>query len=129
MNKLQISDSLCNVAQACYIWPSSHCSLCIYSHSKKMHHDGLCSLSRSICHTSSKMKADTAKFLQPLWSKSLYITREVSNLKSDNLQYNTLGRWKDRLIDQASDVPSIFFHNFLQSSLQNPLNIPYSRED
>ena len=36
------------------------------------------------------------------------------NLKSDNLQYNTLGRWDERLIDQASDVPSIiFFHNFL----------------
>ena len=26
--------------------------------------------------------------------------------KSDNLQYNTLGRWDDRLIDQASVVPS-----------------------
>ena len=26
---------------------------------------------------------------------------------SDNLQYNTLGRWVDRLIDQASDGPSI----------------------
>ena len=39
--------------------------------------------------------------------------------KSDNLQYNTLGRWDDRLIDQASDVPSIIiFHNFLQNSLQ-----------
>ena len=40
-------------------------------------------------------------------------------MKSDNLQYNTLGRWNDRLIDQASDVPSmIFFHIFLQNSLQ-----------
>ena len=29
------------------------------------------------------------------------------HLKSDNLQYNTLGRWVDRLIDQASDGPSI----------------------
>ena len=27
--------------------------------------------------------------------------------KSDNLQYNTLGRWVDRLINQASDGPSI----------------------
>ena len=43
------------------------------------------------------------------------------HIKSDNLQYNTLGRWDDRLIDQASDVPSvIFFHNFLQNSLQKP---------
>ena len=42
-----------------------------------------------------------------------------SHLKSDNVQYNTLGRWDKRLIDQASDVPSIiFFHNFLQNSLQ-----------
>ena len=30
-----------------------------------------------------------------------------SDLKPDNLQYNTLGRWVDRLIDQASDGPSI----------------------
>ena len=30
-----------------------------------------------------------------------------SGLKSDNLQYNTLGLWDERLIDQASDVPSI----------------------
>ena len=30
-------------------------------------------------------------------------------LKSDNLQYNTLGWWDDRLIDQASDVSSIIF--------------------
>ena len=28
-------------------------------------------------------------------------------IKSDNLQYNTLGCWVDRLIDQASDGPSI----------------------
>ena len=44
------------------------------------------------------------------------------DIKSDNLQYNTLeslGCWDNRLIDQASDVPSIiFFHNFLQISLQ-----------
>ena len=32
---------------------------------------------------------------------------EILILKSDNLQYNTLGRWVDRLIDQASDGPSI----------------------
>ena len=36
-------------------------------------------------------------------------------LKSENLQYNTLVRWDERLINQASDVPSIiFFHNFFQ---------------
>ena len=30
-----------------------------------------------------------------------------------------LGRWDKRIVDQASDVPSIiFFHNFLQNSLQ-----------
>ena len=32
---------------------------------------------------------------------------EVSYLKSDNLQYNMLGRWVDLLIDQAFDGPSI----------------------
>ena len=30
-----------------------------------------------------------------------------------------MGQWDERLIDQASDVPSIIFsHNFLQNSLQ-----------
>ena len=30
-----------------------------------------------------------------------------------------LGRWYKRIVDQASDVPSIiFFHDFLQNSLQ-----------
>ena len=44
---------------------------------------------------------------------------EVEEVKSVNLQYNTLGRWADRLIAQVSDVPSIIFlHNFLQNSLQ-----------
>ena len=33
----------------------------------------------------------------------------ISNLKSDNLQYNTLGQWDDNFIDQVSDVPSIIF--------------------
>ena len=31
------------------------------------------------------------------------------HLKSDNFQYNMLGRWYEWLIDQESDVPSIFF--------------------
>ena len=30
-----------------------------------------------------------------------------ANLKYDNLQYNTLGRWADHLINQVSDGPSI----------------------
>ena len=30
-----------------------------------------------------------------------------------------MGRWDKRIVDQASDVPSIiFFHDFLQNSLQ-----------
>ena len=33
--------------------------------------------------------------------------------KADNLQCNTLGRWDERLIDQASDVPSIIIFKFL----------------
>ena len=39
-------------------------------------------------------------------------------LKSVNLQYNTLGRL-DNGTNESSDVPSIiFFHDFLQNSLQ-----------
>ena len=32
---------------------------------------------------------------------------QAQNMKYDNLQYNTLGRWFDRLINQAFDGPSI----------------------
>ena len=43
----------------------------------------------------------------------------VNHQKSDNLQYNMLGCWDERLIEQASDVPNIIiFQNFLQNSLQ-----------
>ena len=35
-------------------------------------------------------------------------------LKSDNLQYNMLGRWVDRLIDQASDGPSTYYFDRLK---------------
>ena len=61
----------------------------------------------------------------PLWYKvTLEFRIYSSNYKSDNLQYNTLGRWDNCLIDQASDVPSlILFHNFLQNSLQKILSI------
>ena len=49
---------------------------------------------------------------------------EFANLSQNhwythNLQYYMLGRWDEWLIDQVSDVPSIiFFHGFLQNSLQ-----------
>ena len=37
-----------------------------------------------------------------------FLSCEIDH-KSDNLQYNSLGRWDEQLIDQASDVPSIIF--------------------
>ena len=37
-----------------------------------------------------------------------------------------LGWWDKRLIVQASDVPSIFFHNFLQNSLQKSFQFIFS---
>ena len=47
--------------------------------------------------------------LVSLFGPTLTFTHHNLNsvLKSDNLQYNTLGRWVDRLINQASDGPSI----------------------
>ena len=41
-------------------------------------------------------------------------------IRQSSISYaGSLGHWDERLIDQASDVPSIiFFHNFLQNSLQ-----------
>ena len=45
--------------------------------------------------------------------KNVYIVNtenvQTTGHQSDNLQYNTLGRWDKRLIEQVSDVPSIFF--------------------
>ena len=35
--------------------------------------------------------------------------RYIAEMKSDNLQFSTLVRWDKWLVDQASDVPSIFF--------------------
>ena len=35
-------------------------------------------------------------------------------LKSDNFQYNTLGRTVDRLIDQASNGPSMYYFDRLK---------------
>ena len=57
------------------------------------------------------------------WPKVLFINScsglSLWNIKSDNLQYNTIGCWDKWLMDQTSDVPSIIlFHNFLQNSLQ-----------
>ena len=57
------------------------------------------------------------EFLFPLFQKNVMQT----NQKSDNLQYNTLVHWAVgtndslglRLVDQESDIPCIFFHNFL----------------
>ena len=46
--------------------------------------------------TLAKLQKNTKK------QKGTYV-----HLKSNNLQYNTLGRWVDRLIDHASDGLSI----------------------
>ena len=48
-----------------------------------------------------KMEGSALKLVMDASAKSFIV------LKSDNLQYNTLGRWVVRLIDQASDGPSI----------------------
>ena len=49
---------------------------------------------------------------------------EVEEVKSVNLQYNTLGRWADRLIAQVSDVPSIiFFSKFLAKFIAKIVSI------
>ena len=47
---------------------------------------------------------NTVVYLQ-IQNKSNYLSNEQRQgiQKSDNLQYNTLGRWVDHLIDQASD--------------------------
>ena len=41
------------------------------------------------------------------WQK--WKNQTLIELKSDNLQHNTLGCWDKQLIDQVSDVPSIIF--------------------
>ena len=39
---------------------------------------------------------------------SIYDQNSQEEVKSDNLQYNTLGPWVVRLIDQASDGPHVW---------------------
>ena len=49
---------------------------------------------------------------------------KLSNLKSDNLQYNTLSHWVDGTIISLTDVPGIiFYYNFLQNSLQKSFQL------
>ena len=51
-----------------------------------------------------------------LGQAGIYISRQgTAYLKSDNLQYHTLVCWDKWLVDQVSDI---FFHIFLQNSLQ-----------
>ena len=44
----------------------------------------------------------------------------LAKIRQFTIQYAwSLGRWEKRIVDQASDVPSIiFFHDCLQNSLQ-----------
>ena len=53
-----------------------------------------------------RLLAETATLLVTGTSKSFKFSY-CRVVKSDNLQYNMLGRWVDCLIDQASDGPSI----------------------
>ena len=48
------------------------------------------------------------------------------HIKSDNLEYNTLGHWVDRLIDHASDCPSITLIDLKQKSGLLALKTLYS---
>ena len=52
------------------------------------------------------------------FSDQLPRSTPVLDYKYDNLQYDMLVRWDKWLDDQLSNVPSIFFHDFLQNSLQ-----------
>ena len=47
--------------------------------------------------------------------------RPSADMKSDNLQYNTLSRWVDGINDSSTKrlmFQVLFFYNFLQNSLQ-----------
>ena len=67
---------------------------------------------KSSRHAQTLMIRDSGEVSGP--AEHFQIKWGQAHLKSDNLQYNTLGRWDKRLIDQASDVPSIiFFHIFI----------------
>ena len=66
---------------------------------KEMHRDRHKLLSRLVCFLLWNFQ-----FTFVAW---VNITLENIHIKSDNLQYNMLGRWVDHLIDQVSDGPSI----------------------
>ena len=50
-----------------------------------------------------------------IWDWDWNLSR--NEIKSVNLQYNTMGRWAKRLGDQASDVPSIIFFFILSCKI------------
>ena len=60
------------------------------------------SIGTYICNKAKKFQVNIF-FMLPFSCLSNYCVL----LKSDNLQYNMLGRWDNRLVDQGSDVPSI----------------------
>ena len=47
------------------------------------------------------------------WDKSENTLRDCTSFKSVNLEYDTLVCWDNWIVDQSSDVPSIFFFKFL----------------
>ena len=66
---------------------------------KEMHRDRHKLLSRLVCFLLWNFQFTFAAWVN--------ITLEKIHIKSGNLQYNMLGCWVDRLIDQVSDGPSI----------------------
>ena len=59
-----------------------------------------------------------------LYYGRIWTARQQCHMKSENFQYNTLGRWDDRLIDHASDVLGIiFFIISCKIICKNPFNL------
>jgi hypothetical protein len=51
--------------------------------------------------------ANSKELFASLKKDELIVEFQVFYYKSDNLQYNTLGCWVDRIIDQVCDGPSL----------------------
>ena len=61
----------------------------------------------SFVHDELVHSANSKELFASLKKDELIVEFQVFYYKSDNLQYNTLGCWVDRIIDQVCDGPSL----------------------
>ena len=100
--------SLCPPYPSMFHHPPSPSDLGFYS-AAAAHHSAFPFMAAAAASAGSQLNPVVSQPSQMSNTLGKSFLTESLLLKSDNLQYNTLGRWDEGLIDQASDVPSIIF--------------------